>query len=268
MSIAELAPPTVGSQQDAAWRASERYGHAAADESTAGLPIPAHRRLSWLPVRDMEVMDRWPWMCFSLAPLEQWPEEPGGSTGDGQTWLFADIMRILTVRVPPRPRRVAGSDEAPFLQALDWIQQTTGLADERIARLLGVSRQALHGWRRAAPMSAPHRQRLLAVRELLQRAARRHATPEQLVAWLKMPRGADGRTPAELIESGELDRARLYAISDPEHRLVRPPAWVRSRIPEAFRAGAEHRQEPVAPEPEDVVGLLADDDPPEDRGAR
>jgi transcriptional regulator with XRE-family HTH domain len=158
--------------------------------------------------------------------------------------------------------------KTPSQEALAWIKQATGLADERIARLLGVSRQALHGWRGGEPMSAPHRRRLLAVRELLERAARKRQTPEQLVAWLETPRGADGRTPAELIEAGELDRARLYAISDPSPRLVRPPAWVRSRIPEAFRAGAEHRQEPVAPEPEEVAGLLAEDDPPEDRSAR
>lgn len=83
------------------------------------------------------------------------------------------------------------------------------------------------------------------VHDILAVVLRRCRTLGDLATWLHTPRRADGRTPAELMAAGEFNRARLLAHSVPSPRLVRPPAWVDQPV---FRAGAEHRQEPVLPE--------------------
>jgi transcriptional regulator with XRE-family HTH domain len=96
---------------------------------------------------------------------------------------------------------------------LSRIEQTTGLTQERLAALLGVSRQALHRWRRGGPIRDVHQRRLLVVWEILERATLRYPTRDKLKAWLDTPRGADGRTPAQHLEAGAFDRARYCAVA-------------------------------------------------------
>ncbi len=108
-------------------------------------------------------------------------------------------------------------------------------------------------WEHGTPINDGHRRRLFAVQDVIERAARRYTTPAELVTWLDTPRGADGRTPAELLEMNEIDRACLLAVSSPSSKLVRPPAWVNRPVSEAFRAGGERRQEPLPPELDDEM---------------
>ncbi len=142
---------------------------------------------------------------------------------------------------------------SPHLHALKWIKSATGLPYDRIARLIGVTRQTINRWSRGEPIVDRNRRRLFAVREVLERAAIRHPTPAQLAAWLYTPRGTDGRTPADLLERGDIDRARLLALSIPSPRLRRAPAWTRRPVHPAFREGAEHRQEALPPERDDQL---------------
>src|SRR5216683_3749168 len=114
----------------------------------------------------------------------------------------------------------------PHLDAIRWIETTTGFSQERIGKMIGVTRQTISGWKRGLPINDPNRRRLLAVRGVLERASLRHPTPNELAAWLDTPRGADGRTPAQLLEANEIDRARLHAVSSPSPRLRQAPSWV------------------------------------------
>lgn len=136
----------------------------------------------------------------------------------------------------------------PHLDALRWIENATDLSQERIGRLVGVTRQTINNWQNGEAIKDPNRRRILAVRDVLERAAHRHPTREQLTAWLDTPRGADGRTPAELLVANEINRARLLAVSSPSQRLKRPPAWTNRPVPNAFRTRAEQRQEAWSPE--------------------
>ena len=137
---------------------------------------------------------------------------------------------------------------SPHLNAFQWIKAATGLSQERIGRLIGVTRQTINRWENGEPITDANRRRLFAVCNVLERATLRYPTPAELVAWLDTPRGADGRTPAELLEMNEIDRARYLA------------AWVRRPVPEAFRAGAEHRQEALPPPRDDELGALIGDE--------
>ncbi len=158
----------------------------------------------------------------------------------------------------------AADISSPHLNAIQWIKAATGLSQERIGRLIGVTRQTINRWEHGDPITDANRRRLFAVREVLERATLLYPTPVELAAWLDRPRGADGRTPAELLEAEEINKARLLAISSPSPGLVPPPAWVRQPVPEAFRAGAEHRQEVLPPPRDDELAALIGDEDMED----
>lgn len=164
----------------------------------------------------------------------------------------ADWLGARPVGIPLQPARIVDSTieriRPPHLEALHWMKQVTGFSQERIAALVGVSRQTLNRWQRGEPIKDTNRQRVFAVRGVLERALIRHATRAELVAWLDAPRGADGRTPAQHLIAGDIDRARLLAVSVPSLQLKRVPSWVRRPVPPAFRIGAEHEQEALPPE--------------------
>lgn len=147
-----------------------------------------------------------------------------------------------SILVSPAPAPVG-----PHIEAIRWMKDATGLPLERVAALLGVTRQALYLWERGEPISDGNRRRLLTVRDVLERTQARNPSPAELAAWLDTPRGPDARTPAELLEAGEIDRARLLAITTPSAALRRPPEWARRPVAAAFRAAAELRREAAPP---------------------
>ena len=190
-----------------------------------------------------------------------------GSIGTDLLLYFDQIAVIFTMMSSHRPHRLTSlpnthqlhrlEASSPHLEAVDWIKTATGFSQKRIGKMIGVTRQAINDWRKGLPISDHHRQRLFAVRDILERAWLRHPTRPQLIAWLDTPRGSDGRTPAQLLEANEINRARLLAVSSPSTSLKRAPAWVNRPIPEAFRAGAERRQEALPPDTDhELVYLL------------
>lgn len=173
------------------------------------------------------------------------------STGYVSTSCY-EVIRTAIDQFPLRSR-LAKSRHLIHLDAIEWIKGVTGLSWERIARLVGVSRQTINRWEHNEPIVDSNRRRILSVRDVLERAAARLFTSEELVAWLDTPRGADGRTPAELLEANEIGRARLLAVSAPSPRLKRAASWTNRPVAEAFRAGAERRQEAVPPDHDDEL---------------
>ncbi len=168
-----------------------------------------------------------------------------------------------------RKEQLAASGSAPdisspHLNAIHGIKAATGLSQERIGRLIGVTRQTINRWEHGDPITDTNRRRLFAVREVLERAMLRYPTPDELAIWLDTPDVINGRTPAELLEAEEINKARLLAISTPSPGLTRIPEWVRRPIPEAFRAGAEHRQEALPPPRDDELAALIGDEDVED----
>jgi transcriptional regulator with XRE-family HTH domain len=159
------------------------------------------------------------------------------------------------------PSGQTSAELPPHLDALRWIEIATNLSQERIGRLVGVTRQTINNWQNGESIKDPNRRRIFAVRDVLERAAHRYQTREQLTAWLDTPRGADGRTPAELLAANEINRARLLAVSSPSQWLKRPPAWANRPVPNAFRTREEHRQETWSPESDiELANLIRNED--------
>ncbi len=171
-------------------------------------------------------------------------------------------------RSPPDTIVEEANQQAPHVIALEWIERATRLPLERVARLLGITRPTLYSWQQGAQIRSSNQQRLLAVLDVLKRAAARHPTPELLVAWLDTPRGADGHTPAQLLESGDMDRARLLAVSTLLPELLRAPAWTHEPVAEAFQGVTEHFAEAQAPDNDAELAALWDDGDDEDEPAQ
>lgn len=148
------------------------------------------------------------------------------------TYLSSPVGTVGTVETAETAE--PWSVEQPHQEALGWIKAATGLSWERVGRLVGVSRQAVNAWRQGGPIADDHRRRLLEVREVLERAAKRNPQPGGLAAWLDTPREADAKTPAGLLEAGEVGKARLLAISSPSRRVKAPPEWARQGAREAY----------------------------------
>ena len=150
-------------------------------------------------------------------------------------------------KLPDEQAYATAKQLSPSVAALQWIEEATGLPKTRIHRLFGVSRESVYNWLGGAHVTEAHRQRLLAVYEVLQRAQLQYKTPALMAAWLDTPTGAEGVTPAQLLEQGKIDRARTLAMVTPSPGLAPVPHWVRRRSPEAWKAGAESRQEAFPP---------------------
>lgn len=168
------------------------------------------------------------------------------------TNCFEVIVKRVEAVNPSTWALIPGRQSA-HRSALDWTKNVTGFSDERLARLVGITRQSINRWRHGEAVADANRRRVLAVKEVLERALDRLKMPNDLVAWLDTPRGADGRTPAELLEANEVGRARLLAVSAPSPRLRRAPSWTKRPVAEAFRAAGERRQEAVPPDQDDEL---------------
>jgi hypothetical protein len=163
----------------------------------------------------------------------------GSGVGLSRPWPGGDVS--ATLEVP------GGTSE---VEAVRWIKAATGFSWQRIAEMLQVSRQAVDKWMKGGPINDVNRRHLLAVRDVLERAAVRHSPPENLAVWLDTPRGAAGRTPADLLAAGEIDRVRLLAVTTPSPGVKAPAQWVLRRGSIPFPEG-EARMEPARPESAD-----------------
>lgn len=94
-------------------------------------------------------------------------------------------------------------------QALDALEEGTGLSEETLASALSTSRRTLQRWR--AGIAYPQqmaRQRLAALLRLQQRVRGTFEAPESARLWFQSPsRYLGGITPAEAVRVGRLDRA-------------------------------------------------------------
>ncbi len=129
---------------------------------------------------------------------------------------LADQMRRVQERVESALQVIP----EPHLEALHWIKVATGLSQERIGDLLGVSRQTIRNWGEGTPIAGANRRRIFAVRDVLERAAMRYPTKPELANWLDTPHGAEGLTPAQLLAMGRIDEARYWAIADSRFKLT------------------------------------------------
>jgi hypothetical protein len=162
---------------------------------------------------------------------------------------FSSLAETSELRAPAQPHQ----------EAVEWIKTATGLSWERVGRLVGVTRQAVNAWKQGRPIADDHRRRLFEVRDVLERAAKRNPEPGGLAAWLDTPRGADARTPANLLEAGEVAKARLLALSSPSRGVKAPPEWARRGAREAYLNSRE-RVRALPPERDEQLAAEASED--------
>lgn len=194
---------------------------------------------------------------------------PRTRTDDGCTSLksgafsfLVDCVRSSLGDLLPSPHEKTGDPPTtePHQEAIEWVKAATGLSWDRVGKLIGVTRPAINAWRRGGPIRDDHRQRLFAVRDVLERAAKRNLRPSELAAWLDTPRGVDAKTPADLLEAGEVGRARLLAITSPSPKVKAPPKWVQRYAPEAYQESRERVRALPPEQDEELLAEMSDDE--------
>lgn len=192
-----------------------------------------------------------------ISQFQSWQSQSSRVGGIPYHRVGVDVSTLLE-------RQDSNSPQLSQIETIRWIRTKTGLSQDRIARLAGVTRQTLYNWEKGEPILDHNRQRLLQIKDVLERGSSQYPTPILLVTWLDTPRGAEGYTPAQLLERNEIDKARLFAISSPSPRLKRAQSWVRRSVPEVFKPGEEHYDEALSPLEddefiEDLASLENDD---------
>ncbi len=200
-------------------------------------------------------------------PEDTW--RPRTRTNDGCTSLKSGAFSFLVSCVkssfssilPSPPEKTADPlATEPHQEAVEWIKAATSLSWDRVGRLVGVTRPAISAWRRGEPIRDDHRQRLFAIRDVLERAAKHNPRPSQLAAWLDTPRGIDAETPADLLEAGEISRARLLAITSPAPKVKSPPNWVQRYAPEAYQESRDRVRALPPEQDEELLAEMSDDE--------
>lgn len=186
------------------------------------IPVPEH----YAPVS--------PWPFGHQLGSAPWTGDVSATLGKSVASRSAHTLGNLLMYFSSLAEAVEQAVEQPHQEAIRWIKTATGFSWERVGRLVGVTRQAVNAWRQGGPMADDHRRRLLEVRDVLERAAKRHSQQDGLVAWLDTPRGADAKTPAELLEEGEVGKARLLALSSASRGVKAPPEWAQQNAREGY----------------------------------
>jgi len=173
------------------------------------------------------------------AGAKLWPRYDVHFAGTGDDIFISPHHDSWRSRPPTgaihAPVKVISTQLPPQADAVQWIQQATGLSEVRLAELLGVGRLTVRHWKAGNPIKQEASlRRLLETKDVLRRAQRWHPRPEELVTWLHTPDPDAGISPARLLAHGEFDRARLLAVLEPS--AVEPtPAWAKRPVPAAWQ---------------------------------
>lgn len=160
--------------------------------------------------------------------------------------LYVPVHKTNQVEAPTNP---AAAERETHVSAVRWLEEHVGLSQEAIGTLVGVSRQTVHNWLyKGAAIRDENRQRLLAVREILERVQRRDQGSEALKTWLDTPRGSEAKTPRQLLIANEIGKARALSLSTAVPRSRSAPAWLRDSPPDPWTRRQLHRRERIVRE--------------------
>jgi hypothetical protein len=142
--------------------------------------------------------------------------------------------------------------------AMDAIEAITGLPKVRIAELIGVSRVTYDNWRRGKNIAVDNFQRVLGTLDVLRRASARFRDTQQIQCWLYTAVGSRARTPAQLLGTGQVNQARMLAVTSLPARPRSVPDWLWNAPEDQWTARERRRKDRVVLESADSLGADAD----------
>lgn len=155
---------------------------------------------------------------FANDPVEQWIVEIQ------DRFPRAWTVEASQIHNEPRPDELRQFRPVQS-QSILWMRNSLKLKWSEIAKINGVSRQCATAWSKGKNISATHFENLLGVADVLRRAQKHYPTESELRAWLfGFPGNAD-ESPASLLASGCIAKARMLAIENPGESLSVLPDW-------------------------------------------
>ncbi len=152
----------------------------------------------------------------------------------------ATIQPGAEIAIPPV---VIPWDQETHVGAIRWLEEHADLSQGAIAELVGVSRQTVRNWLSGETIRDENRQRLLIVRDILERIQRRHNGSVALKTWLDTPRGPAARTPRQLLMANEIGKVRALSLSTAPPRSRSAPAWLLEAPPDPWTDRQRRRRE-------------------------
>lgn len=149
----------------------------------------------------------------------------------------------------------------PQTQAIFVIKEISDLSDDDIADFVGVSRSAIDNWKKNGSIRKKNLQKLLEVKEILERAFKVRENNGKVKEWLFTPRGKENITPATLLKENRLDLVRLYAESYKSPFLETTPDWAYEPAKDYLINSTIDRGEALPPHIiDDLIPLEEDED--------
>jgi hypothetical protein len=134
----------------------------------------------------------------------------------------------LVSRGTAQPRRVNAARSQASIH-LQEIESKIALPNSEIAeRLFDVTYQAYCRWKNStARPNSTNFERIIQVRDIIDRAESRHKSQDALTAWLLTPAGTRALSPLDLIRRGEYKTARFLAASHSRERRRPEASWLK-----------------------------------------
>lgn len=127
--------------------------------------------------------------------------------------------------------------------AVEWMVDVAGLSAGNVADLVGVHRVRVQQWKQGAPIRGANLERILEIKDILQRAMRSHGTQNELRGWMLTPDGHEGVSPAQLLKRGEYARARSLSLMAPSTTAPLPD-WAQRAVAAKWQRPVVARQQP------------------------
>ena len=137
------------------------------------------------------------------------------------------VIRYHRDWTAPEKEKIAAlpaAEPTPEASAASRIREISGLEADKIADLLGVTRQGFYAWLGGTKPRGKRRDHLMQVLHIMEEVARRRGGPRETAAWLMTPSAASNRVPCELLKAHEYDLCRsLLTRSTTPRPALRPP---------------------------------------------
>ena len=103
------------------------------------------------------------------------------------------------------------------------LESISGLSIEHLAEIFDISQTTYHNWLSGSPLDDVHREHLLEVLPLIEKALQRLGNSSAVSTWLLTPVTPGGKNPIEYLSTRQYDIFRGFLLRGIDQNLLHPP---------------------------------------------